>query len=62
MIGTALNVIHLPHVTSWIIDFGAIDHIVSPPLILSDVTYHCSKTIKLRNEVDASITHIGKSS
>ena len=55
----ALNVVHLPHSTSWIIDSGATDHMVSSPSILSHITSHYSRTVKLPNGVNAPITHIG---
>ena len=57
--GIALNVVHLPHSTSWIIDSGATDHMVSSPSIFSHITSHCSRTVKLPNGVNAPITHIG---
>ena len=59
MTGIALNIVHLPHSISWIIDSGATDHMVSSPLIISHITSHCSMTIKLPNGVDASVIDIG---
>ena len=43
----------------WIIDIGAIDHMICSISFFTIITYVISKTIRLPNRQHASVTHIG---